>query len=44
LAREDWETWLHGTPDEAASLLRLTTVEAYKHGASDSAQAVQLPL
>jgi putative SOS response-associated peptidase YedK len=44
LEREHWETWLHGTAEEAASLVRLTPPEAYKHGATNPAQAVQLPL
>lgn len=44
LEREHWERWLHGTPEEAASLLGLAPFDAYKHGAADPANAVQLPL
>lgn len=36
LERADWDGWLHGTNDQAAGLLRLPTVEVFKHGPADS--------
>ena len=44
LEREHWATWLHGTNEEAAALVRLAPAEIYAHGAVDPAQQVDLPL
>jgi putative SOS response-associated peptidase YedK len=44
IEREQWDTWLHGTAEEAARLVRVPPVEIYTHGAVDPAQAVALPL
>lgn len=44
LERDDLEQWLHGTPAEAAALVRLPAPDLYAHGAADPAQQVVLPL
>lgn len=43
LERDAWETWLHGTRDEAAALIRPPAADLYAHGATDPAQQVPLP-
>lgn len=40
--QEDWDAWLHGTPEQAQSLIRLPDPAAMRHGAVDSAQQVEL--
>jgi putative SOS response-associated peptidase YedK len=42
LERDQWETWLHGTPAEAARLMRLPEADLFQHGAADPAQQVEL--
>jgi putative SOS response-associated peptidase YedK len=32
LEREHWETWLHGSIDEAWSLIRVPPVDLFDHG------------
>lgn len=44
LEREHWDTWLRGSADEAARLIRLPEDNLYAHGAVDSTQQVSLPL
>ena len=39
----DWDQWLHGTPEEAAALIRVPSLETFAHGAADPAQQVELP-
>lgn len=44
LEREAWDAWLHGTPEQAAGLLQLPTLEVFRHGAADPARNAQLPI
>lgn len=44
LEPDAWQTWLHGTPADAAALMQLAPIELYDHGATDPAQAVELPM
>ena len=44
IEREHWDTWLHGTAEEAARLVRVPPVDVYAHGAVDPAHEVALPL
>lgn len=44
IEREDWDAWLHGTPETAAGLIRLAPLERFSHGAADPEKHVQLPL
>lgn len=43
LERDTWETWLHGSPQEAAALVKLPAADLYAHGAVDPACQVELP-
>jgi putative SOS response-associated peptidase YedK len=42
IAREDWDTWLNGSIEEALALIRLPASELFSHGAADPAKAIQL--
>lgn len=44
LEREDLDAWLHGSPAQAAALVRLARMELYEHGAVEPAQQVELPV
>jgi len=44
LERSDWEQWLHGSPADAAQLLRMPVPDLYAHGAVDSAKQVELAI
>ena len=40
----DWDVWLHGTPAQAQTLIRVPTADLLRHGAADPAQAhLRLP-
>lgn len=41
---EHWDQWLHGTPAQALSLVRLPPVDLIAHGPADPAQQVPLEL
>ena len=38
------DVWLHGTPDEAAALVKLPAMSLFRHEAADPAQQVDLPV
>lgn len=42
LERDAWDQWLHGTPVQAAELIKLPPRDLYIHGAADPAQQVLL--
>jgi putative SOS response-associated peptidase YedK len=44
IERPDWDTWLHGTPEEAMTLVRVPPATLFAHGAADPALQVPLPL
>jgi putative SOS response-associated peptidase YedK len=44
LERGDWDQWLHGTPAEAAALVRLPSADLYAHEPADPSKQAQLPL
>jgi putative SOS response-associated peptidase YedK len=44
LEREHWEQWLHGSPADAAALIRLPPTDLYAHGAADPEKHVPLPV
>lgn len=44
VAREDWDTWLTGTPTDAMGTLKLPPIEQFLHQAEDPARLVKLPL
>ena len=44
IEREHWDAWLHGSPAEAAALIRLAPVACFRHSAAEPAQQVDLPL
>jgi len=44
LEREHWEQWLHGSPADAAALIRLPAADLYAHGAADPEKHVPLPV
>jgi putative SOS response-associated peptidase YedK len=41
IERADWDTWLHGSVDQAMALVKLPDPELFVHGAADAAQQVQ---
>ncbi len=43
IERADWETWLHGSNEEAMALVRLPPEELFAHGAADPAAQEQAP-
>lgn len=43
IEREDWDTWLHGSVEEALRLVRLSDEGLFRHGAADPAKQVELP-
>jgi len=43
IERADWNTWLHGSIDEALALVRVPAVDLFAHGAADPVQQVALP-
>jgi putative SOS response-associated peptidase YedK len=43
IERADWDTWLHGSVDEALALVRLSPPDLFSHGPADPAVQVQLP-
>lgn len=43
LEKGDWNTWLHGTLEQAEALIRLPSIELFKHGPVDAGLAVALP-
>lgn len=44
LERAAWDTWLHGTPAQAAALIQLPALELYSHGAAEPEKQVELPV
>ena len=44
IEREDWGTWLRGSPQQAKALVRVPPVEAFSHRALNPAQQVELAL
>lgn len=40
----DWDAWLHGTAEQAQRLIRLPTVEVFKHGPRDTRRRIVLDL
>ena len=40
----DWDTWLHGTVEQAEALIRVPPLELFVHRAKDPAQQVELPV
>lgn len=40
----DWETWLHGTVEQANSLIKLPALELFRHSAADPTKQVELPV
>lgn len=44
LERDAWQTWLTGSPQEAAAAIQLPALECFRHGAADPAKHVELPL
>ncbi|MEI6802874.1 MAG: SOS response-associated peptidase family protein [Burkholderiales bacterium] len=44
LEREDWEQWLHGSPEQAQDLIRVPELELFKHAAADPAKQLDLLL
>lgn len=40
----DWDTWLHGSLEQAEALIRVPPIEAFRHGAADPAKQVDLPI
>ena len=43
LDKSNWETWLHGTMEQAEALIELPALELFKHGAKDPTQQIALP-
>jgi putative SOS response-associated peptidase YedK len=43
LERDRWDEWLHGTVDQAESLIQLPALEIFTHGAGDPSKNVPLP-
>ena len=44
LEKMDWDTWLHGTVEQAEALIKLPTPALFVHWAKDPAQQVELPV
>ena len=44
IEREHWDRWLQGTVEEALTLIQLSPIELFKHGAADPAKQVELPI
>jgi putative SOS response-associated peptidase YedK len=44
IEREDWDTWLHGTQEQAMALFKTPPAEVFAHGAADPAQSVKLAI
>ena len=44
IERQDWDTWLNGSIDDAMTLVKLPEVDLFTHGAADPQQEVALPL
>jgi putative SOS response-associated peptidase YedK len=44
LAPGDWDQWLGGSVAQADALIRVPSVEMFRHGPADPAQRAQLPL
>lgn len=42
LERDDWDTWLHGPPEQADRLIRLPDVSLIRHQSADPAKQVDL--
>ena len=43
LEREVWDEWLHGTPDQADSLIKLPAPELFRHGSVNPHKNIRLP-
>lgn len=43
LERKDWDEWLHGSVNQAQSLIRLPALEVFSHGAANEEQNIPLP-
>lgn len=43
LEKADWDTWLHGSIEQADALIRLPSIELFKHGPVESGLVVALP-
>lgn len=44
IERAEWETWLHGTVEDAQSLIGLPRMECIRHGPADASIEVTLPV
>lgn len=44
LEQEVWERWLHGSRDDAASLIQLPAADLYTHAAADPEKQVPRPV
>ena len=44
LEKMDWDTWLHGTVEQAEALIKLPALALFVHRAKDPAQQVELPV
>lgn len=44
IERTDWDAWLHGTVDEAESLIRVPGAELLDHGPADRSRTERLPI
>jgi len=42
IERNDWDTWLNGSIDEAMALVKLPELDLFSHGAADPAKQVPL--
>lgn len=43
IERADWDTWLHGTQEQAASMIKVPDAELLEHGPADRVSQFQLP-
>lgn len=44
IERKDWDTWLHGSVEQAQALIQVPPMELFAHGAADPTKNVPLPL
>jgi putative SOS response-associated peptidase YedK len=44
IERKDWNAWLAGTKEEAAALIKLPSIDLFRHSPADPAVQMQLPM
>ena len=44
IERNDWDTWLNGSIDQAMALVKLPELDLFTHGAADPAKQVVLAI